>query len=123
MPVEKRLIHGDILDADNPFGFEFDDAIDQQKRVAMRQDLPDLVNIQNGHGKGQYTRLYSIEEMSVHYIHAKGFRTLTAYPVVMDAPRPYRISSKTVFGAEETFRAVGSARAGFTPKCVSAIPC
>ena len=50
VPVEKRLVDGDILDADNPFRLEFEDAIDKQERVAMRQDLPDLIDIQNGHG-------------------------------------------------------------------------
>ena len=50
MPVEKRFVHGDILDAHNPFGLQLDDAIDKQERIAMRQYLPDLVDIKSGHG-------------------------------------------------------------------------
>jgi hypothetical protein len=52
MTVEKRLVDGHVLNTDNAFGLEFDDSIHQQKRVPMRQYSPDLVNIQNGHGKG-----------------------------------------------------------------------
>jgi len=44
--------------------------------------------------------------MSAHL--AKGFHTVTAYPVVRDAAAFIEFL-KTVFGAEETFRAIGSA--------------
>lgn len=36
------IVHGDVLDPhDSSIGFELDDAIDQQERVAMRQDALD----------------------------------------------------------------------------------
>jgi len=54
MAGEEGLVHGDVLDADDALGLEFDDAVDQQKGVAMRQNAPDLVDVKNGHGKGQY---------------------------------------------------------------------
>ena len=50
--VEKWFVDGDVLDADDPFRFELDDLIHQQKWVPMRQYPPNLVNVQNGHGKG-----------------------------------------------------------------------
>jgi hypothetical protein len=31
-------------------GFQFDDAIHQQNGIPVRQDVPDFVDIQNGHG-------------------------------------------------------------------------
>ena len=52
--LEKRLVVGDILDPDDAFGFHFYDAVHQQKRVAMRQNRPDIVDIQNGHGSAYY---------------------------------------------------------------------
>ncbi len=38
---KKRLVDGDVLDANNAFGFQFVDPIHQQKRVAMRQNFAD----------------------------------------------------------------------------------
>ena len=44
--VEEWLVdRADILDADDAFRIHFEDAIDQQEWVAMRQDLPNLVYI------------------------------------------------------------------------------
>jgi hypothetical protein len=60
MAVEKWFIRGDVFDADNAFGFEFDDLVHQQKRVSVWQNLPDLVHVHQrtsraGHGNCQYT--------------------------------------------------------------------
>ena len=49
MPLKKRLIRRHILNADNMRLVHFDDAVDKQKRVPMRQNLPDLIYIQNSH--------------------------------------------------------------------------
>ena len=51
---EKRLVGGDVLDPDDAFGFHFYDAVHQQKRVAMGQNRPDLVDVHNGHGSAYY---------------------------------------------------------------------
>jgi PhnB protein len=51
----------------------------------------------------------------------KGYHTVTPYLVVQDAPALIDFA-RQVYGAEETFRAIGSAAAS-TPKSVSAIPC
>ena len=38
-PLKKRLVASDVLDADDALGFQLDDAVDQQKWVAMRQNV------------------------------------------------------------------------------------
>src|SRR5687767_7059962 len=43
MPIEKRLIDGDILERDDPFiRIDLDDAVDQEKRVSMRKNPHNL---------------------------------------------------------------------------------
>ena len=42
MPDKKGLVDGDVLDGDNPlFALQFQNAVDQQKRIAVRQNLQD----------------------------------------------------------------------------------
>ena len=76
----------------------------------MRQYLPDFIDIQSWHGKGQYTRLYSSIDGQLlmgGYI-PDGYRTLTGYPVVQDAAGLIEFL-KMVFNAEEKFRTIGGA--------------
>ena len=43
MAGELRLVEGDVLDADAGFvAVDLDDLVDQQKRIAMRQQIEDL---------------------------------------------------------------------------------
>lgn len=49
MTIKKRLICGDILQPDNRVLSHFQDAIDQQHRVAVRQNLPDILNVHHRH--------------------------------------------------------------------------
>src|SRR5262249_30844033 len=50
MAAEKWLVAGNVLDPNNALRFHFDYAIDEQERVAMRQERTNLVGIQNRHG-------------------------------------------------------------------------
>ena len=49
MSLEEGLGCGDILNADNAVCIHFDDLVDEKEGVAMRQDVADLVNVQDGH--------------------------------------------------------------------------
>jgi len=49
MSVEKRLVDGDVLDSDDPFRFQFLDAVDQQHRIAVWKNFPDRLNIHDRH--------------------------------------------------------------------------
>src|SRR5688572_128058 len=49
VPCEMGLIHCHVLDCDDTHVFEFKNAVDQQERVAMRKDLLDRLNVENGH--------------------------------------------------------------------------
>jgi hypothetical protein len=45
--VEERFVDGDVLDGHDPLGaLELDDAVDQQKRIAVGQKFHDLPNVQ-----------------------------------------------------------------------------
>jgi glutamate carboxypeptidase len=50
MPREKRLIDGDILDADDALRLQFLDAVHQQHRKAVRENVADRLDIQRGYG-------------------------------------------------------------------------
>src|ERR1035438_2689699 len=52
-----RVVGGDALDADHAIGLHFDDAVHQEEWVAVGQNGPNLVNVQNWHGS-----LYRSEE-------------------------------------------------------------
>ncbi len=47
---EERFVGGDVFDAQDTFGIHFEDSIDKQHGVTMRQDAPYLINIQIWHG-------------------------------------------------------------------------
>src|ERR1700674_3156979 len=55
MAREKRLVPGDVLDTYDAVRLHLDDAIDQQERVAMRQDALYFVDIQDGHESRYYS--------------------------------------------------------------------
>src|ERR1035437_4326322 len=57
MAGDLGLVGGDALDADDAIGLHLDDAVDQKKWVAMGQDGPNLVNVQNRHGSLYYRML------------------------------------------------------------------
>ena len=47
MPDKKGLVDGDVLDGDNPlFALQFQNAVDQQERVSVRQNFKDFVDIE-----------------------------------------------------------------------------
>jgi hypothetical protein len=48
---KEGFVNGDVLNSDNALGFQFQNAVDKQKRISMRQDLPDLVDVHYWHGK------------------------------------------------------------------------
>src|ERR1700722_1325610 len=49
MPLEERLIHGNVLDADCGMPMpHLDHTVDQQKRIAMRDHLLQLLHIDHG---------------------------------------------------------------------------
>ena len=50
MAGEIRLVHCDVLDADDAILFQFDDGIHQQHRIAMRQNVANRLDVQEGHG-------------------------------------------------------------------------
>ncbi len=47
---EEGLVRGDVFDAQNAFRIHFEDAVNEQHGVTMRQDAPYLINIQIWHG-------------------------------------------------------------------------
>ena len=47
MTRKERLIDGHVLDADDALRFQFLDAVHQQKRIAVRQDFADGVDVQS----------------------------------------------------------------------------
>jgi hypothetical protein len=48
VPLEKRLVKADILDAQQAFaGITLHNAIYHQKRIAVRQNFLDLINVEN----------------------------------------------------------------------------
>jgi hypothetical protein len=49
MAHEKRLIYGDVLDADDPFLLQLEDGIHQQHGIAMRQNVANRLNVEEGH--------------------------------------------------------------------------
>src|SRR5207245_11703963 len=50
MSLKKLFVRGDVLDADDPLaGVDFQHAIDQQHRIAMRKDLHDVGDRQRRH--------------------------------------------------------------------------
>jgi glutamate carboxypeptidase len=50
MTCKKRFVGGDVLDSDHAFRLHLDNAVHQQERVAMGQNFPYFVDIQDGHG-------------------------------------------------------------------------
>ena len=45
-PMELRLVEGDVLDADRRLvAVDLDDAVDHQERIAVRQQLQDLLDV------------------------------------------------------------------------------
>ena len=50
MAREEGLIRGDVFDAQDPFRIHFEDAVNEQHGVTMRQNAPYLINIQIWHG-------------------------------------------------------------------------
>jgi RecB family exonuclease len=47
--LEERLVDGDVLDRHRALeAVELDDAVDQQERVAVRQQLEDLPDVEAG---------------------------------------------------------------------------
>jgi len=50
MASEEGFVGGDVFDAQDAFGIHFEDSIDKQHGVTMRQDAPYLINIQIWHG-------------------------------------------------------------------------
>ena len=51
VPLEERLVHRHVLDADDAVRLHFHDAVHQQHRIAVRQNLAYFINVQNWHGK------------------------------------------------------------------------
>ncbi len=52
MPLEEWLIRGHVLDSDNPIFRQLNNPVHQQKRIAVRQNLTNFINVnKNGHGK------------------------------------------------------------------------
>lgn len=48
VPLEERLIHGDVLQSHHPpVLFHVDDAIDEEERIPVRQDLHDLADLEH----------------------------------------------------------------------------
>ncbi len=44
--LKERLVDRDVLDADDPLAvLDLDDPIDQQERIAMRQDVQDRADV------------------------------------------------------------------------------
>src|SRR5205807_3668302 len=72
MALEKRLVIGDVLDADYALRLQLDDAIHQQERVAMRQYPADLVDVQDWletryyNSRGFLTRARTVETERDH---------------------------------------------------------
>ena len=49
VPVKKRFVDGDILDGDDALSaLQIKHAIDQQERIAVRQNLQNLVDVEPG---------------------------------------------------------------------------
>src|ERR1700739_2301930 len=49
VPHKERLVDGDVLDGNDPFpALQFEDAVNEQKRVAVWQNLQDLVDVEAG---------------------------------------------------------------------------
>ena len=46
MPGAPRLVRAYVFDSDDAFRFEFDNRVDQEHRIAMRQDLPYRISVQ-----------------------------------------------------------------------------
>jgi len=45
MPPEERLIGRNVLHTHNPVRASLDDAVDKEKRISVRQALPDRFNV------------------------------------------------------------------------------
>ena len=54
MPHEKRLVDGDVLDADDALRFQFLDAVHQQHRIAVRKNVADGLDVQRRHVRSRY---------------------------------------------------------------------
>ena len=59
MSLKERLVGGDVLDADDAIGLEFDDAVDEQERVAVRQNVADCDVVEDSHGNRYYNRRWT----------------------------------------------------------------
>ena len=51
MAGKKRLIHGDILNADDAIGLQLLNAVHQQHGIAVREDVADRLNIHDRHAQ------------------------------------------------------------------------
>ncbi len=49
MAHKERLIDGDVLDSDDALLFQLQDGIHQKHRIAMRQNVADLLDVEKGH--------------------------------------------------------------------------
>ncbi len=49
MADEERLIHRDVLDSDDALLFQLENGVHQQHRIAMRQNVANLLDIEEGH--------------------------------------------------------------------------
>ena len=50
MSLKKLLVRGDVLQADDPLAvFDLENAVDQQHRIAMRQELHDFGDGEHGY--------------------------------------------------------------------------
>ncbi len=51
MAGEERLVDGNVLDPDDALRLQFENAVHQEHREAVREDLTDLFNVQDRHGE------------------------------------------------------------------------
>src|SRR5262249_55616085 len=57
VPLEGRLVHGDVLERDDPLlALHLEDAIHEEERVAMREAVEDLANV---HQTSSFRRIAS----------------------------------------------------------------